>query len=162
MIKKWFFILVIISIHACDTNLEHSEYSSLNNGVWKVDNTLNFNFSTTDTLAKHDVFINVRNDNSYQFSNLFLITEMESPKGETSIDTLEYEMALPDGSWLGKGMGSIKESKLWFRENIVFPDSGVYSFRVSHAMRKNGAVGGIQELKGITDIGLQIEKIQSP
>ena len=71
-------------------------------------------------------------------------------------------MALPDGSWLGKGMGSVKENKFWFRQNIVFPDSGVYNFKVSHAMRKNGAVSGIQELNGITDVGLQIEKTQSP
>ncbi|MDT0606178.1 gliding motility lipoprotein GldH [Croceitalea rosinachiae] len=162
MANKIFFILFIFLIQACETNLEHSEYKSLNNGIWKADNTLNFNFSPSDSLSKHHIFINVRNDNSYEFSNLFLITEMESPNGETVIDTLEFEMTLPDGSWLGKGMGSIKESKLWFRENIVFADSGVYNFSISHAMRKNGAVGGIQELKGITDIGLQIEKTPFP
>ena len=162
MVKKVVFVLLATVLCACNSNLEHSEYTSLNNGTWKVNDTLKFNFSTTDTLARRNVFINVRNDNSYEFSNLFLITEMESPDGETAVDTLEYEMASPDGSWLGKGMGSVKESKLWLRENIVFPDSGVYNFKVSHAMRKNGDVEGVQQLKGITDIGLQIEKTKTP
>ena len=158
MVKKVVFVLLATVLCACNSNLEHSEYTSLNNGTWKVNDTLKFNFSTTDTLARRNVFINVRNDNSYEFSNLFLITEMESPDGETAVDTLEYEMASPDGSWLGKGMGSVKESKLWLRENIVFPDSGVYNFKVSHAMRKNGNADGIMELEGITDVGFLIEK----
>jgi len=162
MVKKFFFILFIILIHACSTHIEHSEYTNLNNGIWKINDTLRFSFSNTDTLENRSIFINVRNDNSYEFSNLFLITEMEAPNGETVLDTLEYEMASPDGAWLGKGAGSIKESKLWFRENIVFSDSGVYNFKISHAMRKNGNVSGIKELNGITDVGLQIEKRQSP
>ena len=111
-----------------------------------------------DSTVTHDLFLNVRNDDRYAFSNLFLITEFDFPNGETLIDTLEYEMALPDGSWLGKGMGSVKESKLWLKEKIVFADSGVYTLKVSHAMRKNGEVEGIENLEGITDIGIAIEK----
>jgi gliding motility-associated lipoprotein GldH len=73
-------------------------------------------------------------------------------------DTLEYEMAKPDGQWLGTGYGSLKENKLWYKENVVFPSSGVYTLEISHAMRKNGQVDGIVELEGITDVGYLIEK----
>lgn len=160
MAKKALLILVFLVMVSCETNMVFSEYRSLNNGVWQMKDTVGFDFLTADTTAAHNVFINVRNDNEYQFSNLFLITELGFPSGETVIDTLEYEMALPDGSWLGKGVGSIKENKLWLRENIVFPDSGVYNFKISHAMRENGKVQGVNELEGITDIGIQIEKTQ--
>jgi gliding motility-associated lipoprotein GldH len=67
-------------------------------------------------------------------------------------------MAEPTGEWLGTGLGSVKESKLWFQENIVFPDSGVYKVNISHAMRRNGDVEGLHVLEGITDVGLEIEK----
>ena len=67
-------------------------------------------------------------------------------------------MALPDGQWLGKGAGSVKENKLWYKENISFPESGVYTLHIRHAMRRNGEVEGLALLKGITDVGLQIEK----
>ena len=67
-------------------------------------------------------------------------------------------MAQPDGTWLGKGYGSIKENKLWFKENIVFPSAGVYTLRLSHAMRKNGNVDGVINLEGITDVGFEIVK----
>jgi gliding motility-associated lipoprotein GldH len=104
------------------------------------------------------MFINVRNDDTFPYSNLFLITALTTPEGEVLQDTLEYSMALPDGSWLGKGSGSLKENKLWYKENIVFSSSGVYTLEVSHAMRKNGNISGVIGLDGITDVGLEITK----
>jgi len=151
-------MLVLLVLGSCNENLVHSEYHALNNGVWEKENTVQFQFNVADTLQKHNLFLNVRNNESYEFSNLFLILELEAPNGNTVVDTLEYEMALPTGEWLGEGMGSIKESKLWYKENINFQDSGVYNVTVQHAMRKNGEVDGLENLSGITDIGLQIEK----
>jgi len=119
---------------------------------------VDFEFSELDSVQGHNMFINIRSDNTYPFSNLFLITELEFPDGQTQKDTLEYKMAEPTGEWLGKGLGSIKENKLWYKENIVFPDSGVYKLSVAHAMRKNGEVEGLHILEGITDVGLEIEK----
>ena len=69
-------------------------------------------------------------------------------------------MASPTGEWLGTGMGSVKESKLWYRENVDFSNMGVYKLRVAHAMRKNGEVDGLENLLGITDVGVEVEKIQ--
>jgi len=160
MVRKLVFVLGIALLQSCDTKTVYTEYQSLNNGVWSATDTLEFDFSELDNTMDYNVFLNVRNNNEFLFSNLFLITELEQPNGKTVKDTLEYEMSRPDGSWLGKGTGSIKESKLWFREKIVFPDSGVYHIRVSHAMRKNGAVKGLKALTGITDVGIQIEKTE--
>ena len=155
-------IIVAIAIAAilvsCNSNMVKSEYRATDGGVWNKDDVLEFTFSELDTVQDHDMFINVRNDETFQYNNLFLIAELNFPDGNTVTDTLEYEMALPDGTWLGKGYGSLKENKLWYKENIVFPTSGVYTLRVSHAMRKNGDVNGVMNLEGITDIGFEIVK----
>ncbi len=143
---------------SCDSALVKSEYRATDNGSWNKDMVLEFSFSEMDTIQKHDIFINVRNDESFPYNNLFLIAEMTSPTGETVTDTLEYKMAMPDGTWLGKGYGSIKENKLWYKENIVFSTSGVYTLQISHAMRKNGNVNGVVNLEGITDVGFEIAK----
>ncbi|MEO0572024.1 MAG: gliding motility lipoprotein GldH [Bacteroidota bacterium] len=151
-------IIILLFLVACNENLVYSEYVAINSGTWKKQDTITFQCKDLDTLKKHHIFLNVRNDERYEFSNLFVILELEAPNGNTKVDTLEYEMALPSGEWLGKGMGSIKESKLWYKENIDFEDSGVYKISVLHAMRKNGQVQGLEELSGITDVGIQIEK----
>ncbi|MEO9512963.1 MAG: gliding motility lipoprotein GldH [Flavobacteriaceae bacterium] len=155
-----FIITLVISttLISCNSNLVFSEYWAVNKGKWDIQEPINFEFSGLDSIASHNVFISIRNDNTFAFSNLFLIAELEHPNGETLKDTLEYKMSEPSGQWLGKGIGSIKENKLWFQEKIVFPDSGVYKVSIVHAMRKNGNVDGIHTLEGITDVGLEIEK----
>lgn len=150
--------LTVILLVSCDSNIIKSEYRSLKDGIWDKDNILEFSFSEMDTVQAHDIFINVRNDNTFPYSNLFIIAALTTPEGQVLKDTLEYDMALPDGSWLGKGSGSIKENKLWYKENIVFESSGVYTIEVSQAMRKNGNVAGIIGLEGITDVGIEVTK----
>jgi len=149
---------ILVLLMSCETKTVYSEYHQLNNGVWQVEDTIKFNFSELDAKEKYNVFLNLRNDNDFSYSNLFLITELDYPNGETVSDTLEYEMAMPDGTWLGKGLGSIKESKLWYRENVDFSTSGVYTLKITHAMRQNGKVNGVTNLNGITDVGLEITK----
>lgn len=152
-------LLLVIVLVSCDGQTIKSAYSPTDNGVWHKDSIMQFTFSDLDTVQPFNVFINIRNDQVYPYSNLFLIAELNSPDGIMVRDTLEYEMALPDGEWLGSGNGSLKENKLWYKENFVFPSSGEYTLKLSHAMRKNGQVDGISELEGITDVGYQIEKI---
>lgn len=142
----------------CGNAVEFSEFHPLENGRWNRDDIAEFKTPELSSDQVYDFYINVRNDESFPYSNLFLITEMESPEGETTRDTLEYVMAEADGTWLGLGYGSIKENKLWYKENIKLPVSGVYTIRIEQAMRKNGSVEGISELEGITDVGLEIER----
>lgn len=143
---------------SCEEGLVKSEFKTTNNGSWNKDSIVAFTFSEMDTLQSYHMFINLRNDENFPYNNLFLIAELDFPEGETLTDTLEYEMAQPDGQWLGHGYGSIKENKLWYKQNIVFPDSGVYTLRLAHAMRKNGTVEGVENLEGITDVGFEIVK----
>jgi len=158
MRNRWWVLIATSLAMACNENLVYSDYVPLKNGVWKKEDTITFQWKDLDTLVQHHIFLNVRNDERYAFSNLFLILELENPNGNTEVDTLEYEMALPSGEWLGKGMGTVKENKLWYKENIGFKESGVYRVKVVHAMRKNGEIEGLEDLMGITDVGLQIEK----
>ncbi len=151
-------LLVLGFLVSCDKGIVTSEYRAIDENSWSKDSIVEFAFSDTDTIQKHDIFINIRNDESYPYNNLFLIAELAYPTGDIVTDTLEYEMAQPDGKWLGKGRGSIKENKLWYKENIVFPRSGVYSVRISHAMRKNGNVDGVANLEGVTDVGFEVVK----
>ncbi|WP_027076610.1 gliding motility lipoprotein GldH [Maribacter antarcticus] len=149
-------VMLGVMVISCNTNIVRSEYKSVNGSVWNKDDVKEFAFSEMDSLQEYQIFINVRNDQNFRFSNLFLIAALNTPEGEVVQDTLEYVMALPDGTWLGKGGGSLKENKLWYKENIVFPTSGVYTLKLSHAMRKNGNVSGVIGLEGITDVGIEI------
>jgi gliding motility-associated lipoprotein GldH len=66
-----------------------------------------------DSTKRYDLFINLRDNNNYQYNNL-LIVSVEKPNGYTKVDTLEYQMAEPDGTLLGN-VYRHKESKLFLK-----------------------------------------------
>ena len=86
---------------------------------------------------------------------------MNFPHGKKVKDTLEYEMAKPNGELLGTGFTDIKENKLWYKEGVVFNESGEYTVNIQQAMRENGKVNGVVELEGITDVGFRVEKSEN-
>ena len=151
-------VFVAFSIISCDSKREYDSFVSIPNGSWESSNAVLFNFNVNDTINQKNLFLNLRNNQNYSFSNLFLITTLNFPNGKKIVDTLEYKMADNSGYFLGKGMTAIKESKLFYKENVVFPSSGAYSVSIAQAMRKNGEINGIESLNGITEVGFRIEK----
>ncbi|HEA28618.1 MAG TPA: gliding motility lipoprotein GldH [Leeuwenhoekiella sp.] len=150
-------LMVALSVSSCDNNAVFHTNKDLPN-FWHKDSAMVFKVNELDTVRPYNLYITLRNDNTYKYSNLFLITHMQFPNGRTIADTLEYNMANPDGSWLGTGFGDLKENKLWYRENVRFNEQGTYTFSVRQAMRRNGDVQSITALEGIHDVGLRIEK----
>ncbi|MEX6626820.1 gliding motility lipoprotein GldH [Tenacibaculum pacificus] len=152
------FFLAVFAIISCDSKSVYDAYITLPEGSWNKNNAVTFIFDVNDSINKKNLFINLRNNEDYAYSNLFLITQLRFPDGQIVIDTLEYDMADVTGKFLGKGISGIKENKLFYKENILFPNTGTYTFKVTQAMRKNGKIEGIKELEGISQVGFRIEK----
>ena len=106
---------------------------------------------------RKNVFIRLQNDNSYPYSNIFLLVSLVGGDEVLIQDTLEYAMAAPDGTWLGKGFTELKESKLWWKEGVVFPEKRPLKIKVAQAVRNNGSAEGVFKLEGILSIGISIE-----
>ena len=156
------FILMLCSslmIFSCDEARVYDNYESLPN-EWHRDSVVTFELEAPDTLNNYNLFINLRNNSDYRYSNLYLITEINFPNGKVLSDTLQYEMAKPSGEWLGTGFGEVKENKLWYKEDFRFSEAGKYSVDIQQAMRKRDSTAGIESLEGITEVGFRIEKNQ--
>ncbi|CAL2062283.1 gliding motility lipoprotein GldH [Tenacibaculum sp. 190524A05c] len=156
VLKVFGLLLILVS---CDSKRVYDEYTSIDNNKWEINTPVTYQFEVTDTLAKRNLFINIRNNSDYEYSNLFLVTKMSFPDGHKIVDTLEYDMADKNGKFLGKGFSELKESKLFYKEQILFPIQGSYTLDIFQAMRKGGEVEGINELDGIVNVGFRIEKI---
>lgn len=152
-----FLVLCFLVCASCDKKRVFDEYESLPN-EWHKDSVVSFTFKAPDTVKSYNLFLNLRNNSDYKYSNLFLITNLHFPNGKVISDTLEYEMARPNGEWLGTGFGEVKENKLWYKENIRFAEKGNYHIKIRQAMRKSGDTKAVKSLKGITEVGFRIEK----
>ena len=166
MLRKtnWLFLIVIscFLITNCDSNAVLDVYKSVPN-QWNKDSVASFNFKAPDTTKNYNLFVNLRSTDTYKYSNLFLIVELNYPNGKAVKDTLEYKMAAPNGELLGTGFSDVKESKLWYRgfkEPFKFSEEGNYIVTIQQAMRNNGDVNGISNLEGVTDVGFRVEQAQ--
>ena len=153
-----FILLVPFVFVSCDSNSVFDTYKSVPN-QWHKDSIVSFKVNPSDSINAYNLFVTLRNTNDYKFNNLFLIVGMNFPNGKVIKDTLEYKMAKPNGELLGSGFSDVKENKLWYKEQVVFEESGEYTVYIQHAMRENGKVNGVIDLEGITDIGFRIESI---
>ncbi len=142
-----FFILLFA---ACDYNPVFQQSKSIPNDYWNKDSTVSINVPVIDTISYHDIFIDVRNLNSYPYSNLYLFVNVVAPNGDNVTDTLEYRLADDYGAWLGNKSSRIWDCKLPFRSMVKFAQEGSYTFNIKQGMRND-------ELEGISDVGLTIE-----
>lgn len=149
-------LALMVLVVSCDSKRVYDQYKNVPNG-WNKDSIMSFSIHPPDSIKPYNLFVNLRNTNQYKYSNIFLIVEMIFPHGKTIKDTLEYRMADPSGKFLGSGIMDVKENKLWYKENVIFNESGDYTVNIQHAMRENGKVNGVEALEGITDIGFRIE-----
>ena len=106
------------------------------------------------------MLLSLRNSNDYPFNNLFLLVTLSHPDGYQEVDTLEFRMARPDGSWLGVGAGNLKDNLLEYRRAMTFNQAGNYRLSLAHALRHNGQAHGLSILKGVMELGYQLIKTE--
>lgn len=145
-------IIFIISLLSCNNDSVFNQYKTIPKAEWNRDSLLLFQVPVTDTLLNHNLFVNVRNDIGYKYSNLWLFIDIKQPGDTVGVrDTFEVTLADPAGKWLGTGFGGIKTNEILYRQNVYFPVSGIYEIQIQHGMRG-------KLLEGITDVGVRVEK----
>jgi gliding motility-associated lipoprotein GldH len=145
------FFAAVLIFAACDRKALTNDYKIISNKGWNKDSLLVFEVPVTDTLKMYQVFVNVRNDIEYKYSNLWLFIGITQPGDTIPVtDTLEITLADPTGKWLGEGFGGMKTTETQYRKNVYFPKAGSYKIEIQHGMRG-------KMLTGITDVGIRVQ-----
>lgn len=152
--KKITVIFAIISafvMSSCSSRMMYDESVVIPEAKWDNKNVPYFDVKVEDTISVYSFALNVRHMENYRYSNLYIFLHTTFPNGNVTHDTIECTLAYPDGSWVGRGSGSMRSDKILLNPNLRFPLDGVYHFEIEQAMRDD-------ILKGIADIGISIEK----
>lgn len=151
--KKYifYFAIAVTFLSSCVDASFYEENKSINNAAWTYDNKPSFQVKIDDNKAKYDVYINVRHNNAYDFSNIFVLLHEKGNKLQDTAFRKEIKLAELDGKWLGKSSGSIYELDYLAKENYSFPDTGTYSFEIEQNMR-------INPLKDVVSVGFKVVK----
>lgn len=122
---------------------------------WRIAEPIVFTMQEKLTTSA-DLYIHLRNNQAYPFANIFLIATIKSNDSLIESDTLEYAMAKPNGEWLGTGFRTVKESKLWWKENWQTQAKAPLTIEITQANRLNGREKAAPQLAGIVSVGLSI------
>jgi gliding motility-associated lipoprotein GldH len=138
-------------IGACGTDafFAGSKPFEMNPG-WQAEEVAVFEWQVVDTLARYDFFVDLRHDQQYPFSNIYLYVDFTFPNGRMLRDTLSCQLADKRGNWLGSGFGNMVDHRIGFRRAMGFPLTGDYAISIAHGMR-------IDPLPGISDVGFRLE-----
>ncbi len=143
--------LFSILMISCQTNDVFNGMEKIPNAKWNNNHQVTFQTFIQDTLIPLDVYVQLRNNQYYPYSNIYLFLTTISPDRTTYRDTLECILASPEGQWLGKRTGTVFESRFLIKHNVLFARSGPYVFKISHGMRES-------EITGIIGVGFRISK----
>jgi gliding motility-associated lipoprotein GldH len=150
--------LALCFLASCNKNVVYSKYERIDEEKgWPAKQLITFEAEMKDTNQLYDVYINVRNAESYPYKNLFMFLHTTYPNKDFSVDTIECVLADEQGHWLGKGMGDLYDNSILFKKNARFKQAGIYKFAFEQAMRY-GNKNEIDPLPLIMDIGISIEK----
>lgn len=154
-VKKINFLLLIILgvlISSCsESGVVVNQSLPVKDTNWKSGDSLVYDFKIVDTINYFDFSILVRNTENYQWSNIYLFSDLTFPNGKTRRDTVEVLLADQYGNWKGNNSGTIITTTARFMQHRKFPMSGDYKISITHGMRE-------EILNEVTDVGIKIKQ----
>jgi len=141
----------ILMIQSCVDDVSYEEVKELEGSVWPQDDTLVYSFSIDDTAHYYSVYLTMRIDNDYPYSNIYAGVNMRGPGGQDISELKGFEMADKEGKWKGKSYGGLIGFEFPLYEQMQFHEGGTYKIHVLQYMRT-------ENLAGVHDAGIKILK----
>ncbi len=146
-----FFILMIIVLQSCDHEALVDTFETVPHQNWTYVKPIKATFEISDSTKTYHIYVNFRHTADYRYSNIWLRLHVLGPGLKDVPERQEFQLAMPDGEWLGNGSGNLYSYQLIYKEHYKFPSKGKYTVVVEQNMRDN-------PLKNISDVGLKVEE----
>ena len=154
MIKiiQYYALLLIFFLPSCrEEGVIYNEFFKVYSSTWKHQDNISFNFNISDTTIAYDVYLQFRNTKAYNWSNIFLFSDINYPNLRTRRDTFEFYLTDKKGHWLGNKSGNIIENEFLLFKSTKFPLIGDYVMSIQQAIRDT-------VLEECVNIGLKLKQ----
>ncbi|MEG1950732.1 MAG: gliding motility lipoprotein GldH [Odoribacter sp.] len=148
--KKYLLPLFILLAVSCTPAADFEKYEELPEETWKRSNVIEL-IADIPADGLYKISLCLRHTTDYEMSNLWCFISTRSHAPKQLEDTLNLKLAEPDGHWIGKGRAIRTIEQPLHKSPFTFP-KGKVIFRIQQGMR-------VEEIKGVKNIGIRIEKI---
>lgn len=153
--KKITLLLLLTAIlFSCKKLDTYYKSNSIKHATWNIHNPQDFTFHIKDTTAEYHHYFVLRQDDGYDFSNLWIKILVKKPTSDSFTDSFLQEFLLYDknGYSLGEQQGTLWNYKLPVdHKKLLFSETGEYTIRIQQVMRED-------DLNAIMNVGWIIEK----
>jgi len=152
-----FVFMAILSIvwTSCAKSDAYQKQVAITDGNWQSNNKPEFEIEITDTTSVYDLFLLLRHDDAYPYSNMWVRINIQQPGDSVYLvgERLEVTMADPEGKWLGRNFGDLWEQKAILSNDKypIFTKPGTYKLKLEHLMRAN-------PLENVLNVGINVQK----
>lgn len=146
-------LLTLTFLVSCDKTRYFDENKPIDKTGWYYNHKLFFDVPIDNPSQAYNMLINVRVNNKYKYSNLFIVLNQTNPDRTDSSERFEIQLADESGKWLGKGLGDLFDYQQPIKQNIIFKEPGVYRFELAQNMRDD-------TLLHVISAGIRLEKIE--
>jgi gliding motility-associated lipoprotein GldH len=150
----------MVLVAGCDSNRVFEDNKDFVKKSWAINDTVNFEFTISDTTASYNLQCNIRNTIDYPFHNIYV---KYSVKDSTQHVVFGNELSKPVGSNLfdektgepngNSGIGDIYDHRFDLLNNRKFK-AGKYLVKLYHDMR-------VDTLQGVLAAGVRVETVES-
>lgn len=116
--------------------------------AWVYSKNVKATFDVKDSTLAYNILFKIRNTSEYRYSNIYVIMRLKGNSLSKST-RYQFQLAKPDGTWLGKGSGDLYNNTFSLLKNFHFPKAGKYELEIEQNMRDN-------PLTGISDVGITV------
>lgn len=148
-------IAALISITACKKLDTYQKINSIENAEWLHGDMQEFSFNIEDTSAEYHHYFILRNDENYDFSNIWIKIFIKHPGDSLYTDSFMQEFILFDKN--GASYGE-KQASFWnykmpvIHKRLLFDKGpGEYTLGIKQVMRE-------EQLHALLNVGWCIEK----
>ncbi|MXV49860.1 gliding motility lipoprotein GldH [Pedobacter sp. HMF7647] len=142
-------LFVTCLLISCNENTLVDSNKEIENHNWLYNNKIRIPVTITDAGKAYNLFMNLRHTANYKYSNIYVIIREIGPDKKTKAVRKEFQLAYPDGQWLGKGSGNLYSYQFQIFKNHHFSQKGNYLIEFEQNMRDN-------PLREVSDIGLKV------
>ena len=115
--------------------VEHKELSP--NIEWLKKDVREFEVPVESTDQLYDLSLSFRYANGYRFQVARVKVTQISPSGEETVNEYELKVRDEQGDYIGEAGYDIWDSEHLVEESKQFEESGIYTFKIEHAMAQN-------------------------
>lgn len=144
-------LLLVLVTASCDNLRVVDENRELANRQWHYKQPMVFNVPIESTDKLYNIFLNLRVDNEYKYSNFFALVNQINPDKTEQSKRIEVTLANAEGKWLGNGLGNIFDYRQPIATKVKFNEPGVYTFSMVQNMRDD-------TLMHVVSAGLRVEE----